>query len=164
MSDFDKDLEFVFSIADILRYKRAGFAKDIARVAPELTPGAARILVFAGRDAPISQVALARRTSLEPMTISGFVGFLERQGFITRTAAPEDRRSKIIRLTEKGEDCVARILVCMRRSEAMSKATVSEVEWQCTLQVLDRVRRQLSEAEEGDAMEDRSSGAKQSIN
>lgn len=140
MTEFDMNLEFIFAVTDILRYKRVQFALDVAKVAPMLTPGAARILVFAGRSGPISQVALARRASLEPMTISSFVSALEKEGYVSRSADPLDRRSKLITLTEKGSDCLQRIVACMRASEANSRATVSEQDWKTTLSVLDRVR------------------------
>ena len=146
MNDFDLDLEFIFTMTDILRHKRAQFAADVARVAPDLTPGAARILVFAARSGPISQVALARRASLEPMTISSFVAALEKQGLVERNPDPADRRSKIVCLTEKGEACLSRILGCMRSSEAESRAAVTDAQWRMTLSVLDQVRLQQEEA------------------
>ncbi len=149
MNDFDLDLEFIFTLTDILRHKRSEFEADVARVAPELTPGAARILVFAARSGPISQVALARRASLEPMTISSFVAALEKQGFVLRTPDPADRRSKIVQLTGKGEDCLGRILGCMRRSEAKSRAVVTKAQWKTALAVLSEVRSEQEQVSEG---------------
>lgn len=146
MNDFDLDLEFVFTITDILRHKRAQFAEDVVRVAPELTPGAARILVFAARSGPISQVALARRTSLEPMTISTFVASLEKHGLVKRIPQSTDRRTKIVHLTKRGEAYLSRILACMRSSEAESRAVVTDAQWQTMLLVLNQLRRQQEDA------------------
>jgi DNA-binding MarR family transcriptional regulator len=50
---------------------------------------------------------LAARSSLTKQGIGETVSELERLGYIERVPAPDDRRAKIIRLTERGRKCQA---------------------------------------------------------
>ncbi|WP_158852607.1 MarR family winged helix-turn-helix transcriptional regulator [Saccharothrix deserti] len=62
--------------------------------------------------------ALAERSGLTKQAIGEVVGELERYGYVERTADPDDRRAKIIRLTErgrKGQVAAARILMDIER-------------------------------------------------
>lgn len=145
MSAITPNLEFIFTITDIVRYKRTLFAEDVAKVAPELTPGGARILVYAAHYGPVTQVTLARRASLDPMTISGFLASLEKGGYICRLPDQNDRRSKTVHMTDKGSDYVARIVACMQKTETDSRNTVTPEEWQSTLAVLEKIRLQMAE-------------------
>lgn len=57
--------------------------------------------------------ALAERSGLTKQAIGEVIGELERHGYVERTVDPDDRRAKIIRLTErgrKGQVAAARIL------------------------------------------------------
>jgi DNA-binding MarR family transcriptional regulator len=70
--------------------------------------------VFRCIDAEGSRLtALAERSGLTKQAIGEVVVELERHGYVERTADPDDRRAKIIRLTErgiKGQVAAARIL------------------------------------------------------
>ncbi len=70
--------------------------------------------VFRFIDAEGSRLtALAERSGLTKQAIGEVVTELERLGYVERTADPDDRRAKIIRLTErgrKGQAAAARIL------------------------------------------------------
>lgn len=70
--------------------------------------------VFRFIDADGSRLtALAERSGLTKQAIGEVVDELERLGYVERTADPDDRRAKIIRLTErgrKGQVAAARIL------------------------------------------------------
>ena len=70
--------------------------------------------VFRFIDAEGSRLtALAERSGLTKQALGEVVDELERLGYVERTADPADRRAKIIRLTERGEQgqvAAARIL------------------------------------------------------
>ncbi|KAA2262586.1 winged helix DNA-binding protein [Solihabitans fulvus] len=70
--------------------------------------------VFRFIDAEGSRLTvLAERSGLTKQAIGEVVSDLERHGYVERTADPDDRRAKIIRLTDrgiKGQAAAARIL------------------------------------------------------
>ncbi len=47
-------------------------------------------------------IQLARCAGLEPSTMTGLLDRMERDGFVTREPAPQDRRAMHIQLTDKG--------------------------------------------------------------
>jgi DNA-binding MarR family transcriptional regulator len=58
----------------------------------------------------LSPAELAERTGVTRATITGLVDTLERDGLVTRTPDPDDRRMMSIRLTTSGETLLAEIL------------------------------------------------------
>jgi MarR family transcriptional regulator for hemolysin len=56
----------------------------------------------------VSQVALAGALDVDQMTVSGIVSRLEKRGLIVRYPNPNDSRAKLARLTDAGQELVAR--------------------------------------------------------
>mgnify|MGYP003188791415 FL=1 len=51
----------------------------------------------------ISQQTLAERTSKDKACLTSLMGNLERKGYVCRREDPNDRRNKLVYLTEEGE-------------------------------------------------------------
>ena len=67
----------------------------------EFNPAQGRIIfaLWQGDDIPIQ--ALATRTALKKSTLTSMLDRLEKDGWIARVPSPDDRRSILVRLTEK---------------------------------------------------------------
>jgi DNA-binding MarR family transcriptional regulator len=62
------------------------------------------MLRHAGGDVPLG--ALAARLHVTPRNITGLIDHLERDGLVTRVPDPDDRRSVLAQLTERGSERV----------------------------------------------------------
>ena len=67
------------------------------------------LLSLARRGDGITQTALAARLRIEAPTLVRTLDWLEREGFVERRAAPQDRRAKTIHLTDLAHPVVQRI-------------------------------------------------------
>jgi DNA-binding MarR family transcriptional regulator len=67
----------------------------------EFNPAQGRIIfaLWQGNDIPIQ--TLATRTALKKSTLTSMLDRLEKDGWIARVPSPDDRRSILVRLTEK---------------------------------------------------------------
>lgn len=70
------------------------------------------------------QTELGRLTGMDRATISGVVARLQKRGLLQLRGDPEDRRARIIALTEAGEALLAQAL---RRVESVSDQTLAPV-------------------------------------
>ncbi|MHC4108867.1 MAG: MarR family winged helix-turn-helix transcriptional regulator [Planctomycetota bacterium] len=61
-------------------------------------------------------VELGRRAGLEPSTMTGLLDRMERDGLLSRSADPEDRRAQRIHLTNKGRDAKPAVSKVMDRA------------------------------------------------
>lgn len=68
-----------------------------------LTPNDSRVLFTLDQEEARPIGTLARQWGSDPSTATWLVDRLERAGFAERSPAPDDRRVKLVRLTEKGE-------------------------------------------------------------
>lgn len=100
-SPIDPD-SFGFLITDIARLLRTNFEREIERAGIPVTAAEARVLAHVARCSGIRQNVLADRMGLSPMSVTGFLDRLERAGMIQRGTDPQDRRAKIITLTDAG--------------------------------------------------------------
>jgi DNA-binding MarR family transcriptional regulator len=90
-----------------------------AMSAAGLTLGKAKVLMRLNTHGPMNQATLAGLLGFAPRSVTEAVDGLERDGLVTRTEDPNDRRARIITLTEAGRDaCEAAMSV---RSKAMNE-------------------------------------------
>jgi DNA-binding MarR family transcriptional regulator len=71
---------------------------------------------------------LARALDIDPANASTLISRLERRGFVRRTPAPHDRRSRLVELTAKGRrarDALARCIA--KRRPAFRDFTTAEL-------------------------------------
>ena len=71
-----------------------------------LTPTQWAALAKLAEEGAASQNALGRLTAMDPATIQGVIGRLEKRGLIAREADPDDRRRTRLRLSPAGETLV----------------------------------------------------------
>ena len=83
-----------------------------------------RALAHVGKNAAITQSALAQALDTDPMTISGVLDRLEKNGLITREPDPADSRAKLTQLTAEGEE---RLGVARRLGAEMYTASLAGI-------------------------------------
>ncbi len=74
---------------------------------PDVRPMHGFALQAIGRDGATA-VELGRRLGVSKQAAGKTVDTLERLGYVARAADPGDARRKVVRLTERGVDCLAR--------------------------------------------------------
>ncbi|GAL97590.1 MarR family transcriptional regulator [Acetobacter tropicalis NRIC 0312] len=89
--------------------------------------------------APVRQTDLARSLSLEAPSLVRLLDVLEKRGFIVREIDEDDRRSKLVSITEEGRDVAA--LVSRAADEVTNRLTadVSSAELEQCCHIFDRV-------------------------
>jgi DNA-binding MarR family transcriptional regulator len=60
------------------------------------------LLIILYRDGPLPAVAIAQKEGLQPQSLSRIIVRLEDAGLIERTTDPDDRRNKIMAITDAG--------------------------------------------------------------
>lgn len=84
-----------------------------------LRPRQARIIQALSRMEPSSQVSLAREFSITPASMSTMTVRLIDAGFVSREPHPDEARSNILRLTERGRGLLSDIHVAWRDIDAL---------------------------------------------
>lgn len=96
------------------------FARHFA--AFDLTPLQFAVLMKLHGAGPLSQNHLGRLTAMDPNTAQGVILRLLRRRLVMRQPSPEDRRRKLLSLTEAGAALAGRLAV---EGRAISEATLS---------------------------------------
>lgn len=133
-----------FLLVDTARLMRLRFDRMLTEAGLGLTPGEARTLIYIHRAGAARQTELAQQMAIEPMTLVGFLDRLEARGLVARAPDPDDRRAKIVRLTDDAEPVLTRALEVGRRARASSLAGMSEAEAEQFLRLLERVHGNLA--------------------
>ncbi len=74
---------------------------------PDLRPVHGFVMQAVGPDG-VSAVELGRRLGVSKQAAAKHIAALEGLGYLRRDVDPHDARSKIVRLTDRGTDCLAR--------------------------------------------------------
>lgn len=96
----------------IRRLQQLAVATFVSRVAQEgfdLTPVQFGALSVISQTPGLDQATLANRIAYDRVTIGGVVDRLCQKGYVARTVNPEDRRARLLELTESGEAALARV-------------------------------------------------------
>lgn len=96
------------------------FARRFA--AFELTPLQFAVLMKLREAGPVSQNQLGRLTAMDPNTVQGVILRLLRRRLITRTSSPEDRRRKLLALSDSGRALAERLTA---EGHAISEETLA---------------------------------------
>ncbi|WP_197078397.1 MarR family transcriptional regulator [Hoeflea sp. IMCC20628] len=75
----------------------------------DIPPRQARILDALGRMQKASQAELAREFDLTPASMSTMTGRLLQAGYILRTPHPDEARSNVLQLSDKGRGLLAEV-------------------------------------------------------
>lgn len=113
-----------------------------------LTAVQARLLLALDRHPDCNQGFYADRLEVEPITLTRIVDRMEAAGWIERRADPTDRRARILHLTDKARDTVARVEGIVERLVADMVVGLSRDEQRQLGELLDRIGSNLVVARE----------------
>jgi len=105
----------------------------------ELTPTQFAALAKIGDAGEVSQNLLGRLTAMDPATVQGVIGRLEKRGLIARKPDPGDRRRTLWRLTKKGAELLARAVPAGIRVTAATLDPLDPKEQRTFLDLLSRI-------------------------
>lgn len=91
-------------------------------------------------DAPLTLRALAERLAADPPYVTLMIDDLEKRGLVRRTPHPEDRRAKLVALTDAGRAAAARADAILDEPPAGLR-DVPAADLAALLRVLDRLAR-----------------------
>ena len=104
----------------------------------------AQVLGWLAYEGELTQADLAERLSIEAPTLVGILDRMERNGWICRHDCPTDRRKKIIRATPEAEPEWEKVLSCAQGVRALATRGFSEEERRTLIELLSRVRQNIS--------------------
>ena len=100
-----------------------------AELAPHgITFRQCQVLGWLALEGELSPSQLAERLQVEPPTLVGILDRMERDGWVERRPAPDDRRKKLVRPTPRVQPVWAQITTCGRRVRAQATRGLSAQE------------------------------------
>ena len=93
---------FGFLIYDVGRLTGKRF-DDLAKSSVDLTRAQCRVLAYLGHYGDIHQARLADLLEVAPISAGRLLDRMEEGGWVERTANPQDRRERHVRMTPKAE-------------------------------------------------------------
>ena len=92
------------SVSDLMREHASAATRYAAAVAKRMGMGASELAALEHLEAagPMTPGQLGGRLSMSPGAVTALVDRLEKRGHVERLPNPEDRRSALLRQTEKG--------------------------------------------------------------
>jgi DNA-binding MarR family transcriptional regulator len=147
---------FGFLVTDLSRLIRAELDRRITQAGLGLTPGEGRTLAHAARAGLVRQNVLAERLGVEAMTVSTYIDRLEAKGLVERVPDPDDRRAKLVRLTEAASEVLGDVNAAAASIRTDASASMDPADWAALLRLLRQARDNLAElrAEKGKAREE----------
>ena len=136
---------FGFLVTDLARLVRANFDRAVAGSGIGVTAGEARTLSHAARAGLVRQNVLAERMGVEAMTVTGFLDRLEAKQLVRRIADPDDRRAKLVQVTDAADDVLAAIRQLGASSRVVASAGIPPQDWEDFLAVLKTARDNFAE-------------------
>jgi MarR family transcriptional regulator for hemolysin len=103
-----------------------------------------QVLGWLAFEPDLSQTQLAQRMRVEAPTLVGILDRMERDGWITRQPAPDDRRKKLVRPMPKVQPVWEQIMAACRRVRAQALQGIEAEELQQVKGVLERIRQNLT--------------------
>ncbi len=100
MEEFKVEESLGHLAAKVHQIFSAQFKKELAGY--NITPPQFGTLAFLWRHDGISQIQLVNKMHKDRTTTSGIIDRLEKEGLVTRQGSPDDRRSHMVFVTDKG--------------------------------------------------------------
>ena len=112
-----------------------------------LSLGRAKVLMRLGTHGPMNQATLAARLGFAPRSVTETVDALEREGLVTRTDDPQDRRARIVELTAAGRSALETATAV--RSKVMTEVfgVLTPAQRSQLVSLLDTIRTNLAQGE-----------------
>ena len=159
MVEFDFNRSFGFVLHDTARMLGKRFDQRARELGLGLTRAQCQVLAYLVYREGINQVGLADLLEIEPISLARLIDRMELAGWVERRSDPHDRRARRLFITEKAKPVFAQMVQvgAETRGEALAGLTVPERER--LMELLLRVRRNLSEREA--ALAPQAAGAEQ---
>jgi len=124
-----QDDRLIYLISRAQHGLMAYLKKELSALGTSVTPVQAGILFLLRKNAH-TMTQLSQVLSIDNSAITGLVDRLEKSGLAQRTANPDDRRTYLIRITEKGKTEIERAYIIIKRvnEEIKSGFSTDEVE------------------------------------
>jgi MarR family transcriptional regulator, lower aerobic nicotinate degradation pathway regulator len=106
---------------------------------PQVTTTQFAVLARLAQLGPLSQNLLGRETAMDAATIKGVVDRLTKQGLVTTTADPSDRRRLTVALTSAGTELFARTQTAALAVSSQTLGPLSAAERATLLALLARL-------------------------
>lgn len=109
------------------------------------------VLILLNRDPekPANPADLADRANVARATMTGLIDTLERDGFVKREHAPNDRRMMLVRLTAEGRSFLERILPEYFRRIATVMSRLTEAERKTLVTLMGKIEQAVPEISAG---------------
>lgn len=143
--DFERAFGFVLHEAARLLSKRF----DQKARAIGLTRAQCSVLFRLSMQEGLNQARLAELMEMEPISLARLVDRMEQAGWIERRADPADRRARRLYMTAKAKPVFERMIAVGLETRGEALAGISQADRDRMINLLIRVRRNLSER--GDA-------------
>ena len=137
------DRSFGFLLHDVARLVRKRYEQQARPLG--LTRAQWQVLAYLQRHEGINQSGLAELLELEPITIARLLDRMEEAGLVERRADPADRRARRLFLTERARPMLERGRAVGDEVRAEACAGFDAVERERLVDMLLRVRANLSE-------------------
>ena len=102
----------------------------------DVTPVQYSIMTAVQAHPGLDQARLGEEVGVDRATLANVVGRLERRGLVLRRASPDDRRLRLVEMTEAGADLLARMDAPARRAHVRTVAALAPAERRAFVQAL----------------------------
>jgi len=143
MPDKDLDMSFGFVLNDIARLMRKRFDQRARGLG--LTRAQWRVLAHLARHEGINQAGLAEILEIEPITVGRLIDRMEEAGWVERRPKPNDRRVRLLYLTDKAWPVFARMRAIGDEVHGEALGELSAAERDRLIAILVTVRSNLSD-------------------
>jgi DNA-binding MarR family transcriptional regulator len=120
---------------------------DRAMSSVGLSLGRAKVLIRLDSHGPMNQATLAGLLGFAPRSVTETVDGLERDGLVTRTEDPHDRRARIVALTDSGRDALEAAMTVRNKTMDDIFGVLSPAERAQLVSLLNTVRTNLAQGE-----------------
>ncbi len=130
----------LFLLLDITRILRLEFERKVQKAALGITPSEARTLANIARFGPLNQNKLSDLTGFGAMSAARVLKNLEAAGLVSRSADPDDRRAKIVQVTQKAAPLLTALKDVGQEVDAVTRGDMSLEDWTSLQSMLQKVR------------------------
>ena len=106
----------------------------------DLTLSQASVLMELDQDHELELKQLEKRLHVAQSTTVGIVHRLEQKGFVEMLGSPDDKRVKIVRITESGQACCDSSKVNMQLADESLSRSLTDAEREILIVLLKKIR------------------------
>jgi DNA-binding MarR family transcriptional regulator len=143
MTDFDLNRSFGFVLYETARLLTKRFDQRAKHLG--LTRAQTQLLAYLVLHEGINQTGLADLLEIEPISLARLIDRMEQAGWVERRPDPKDRRAWLLFLTEKTKPVFSKMVEVGKEVRADALQGFTTAERDLILELLLRVRRNLSD-------------------